>query len=424
MKIAYLMNTYPMVSSTFIGREIRALEALGFEIPRYALRRWEGTLVDPLDLEEQRRADYLLDDGGPALLAGLAAETLANPRGVAAAVRLWRRLLRAAGGPFGGRGVKHVAYLLEAVALRRRLRREPVAHLHCHFSTNVAAVAMMVRAMGGPSYSFTVHGPDELFDPEGGSLGLKIEHAAFVSCISHFCRSQCMIFAPIESWERLRIVHCGVRPADYAGPRATGGAGPAKAPGGRGLFVGRLSQLKGGVPLIEAMARVHARLPEAELAVIGDGDTRPRLERMVAEAGLQGAVRFLGFRSQDEVREAMAAADFLVLPSFAEGVPVTLMEAMASGLPVIASQVAGVSELVEDGVSGYATPPGDVETLAARMIALLEDPDLRARMGAAGRARVAADFDLDQETRWLALLLRAAATGEPLPTGLRPTPEG
>ncbi|MGR3782670.1 MAG: colanic acid biosynthesis glycosyltransferase WcaL, partial [Albimonas sp.] len=225
MKIAYLMNTYPMVSSTFIGREIRALEALGFEIPRYALRRWEGTLVDPLDLEEQRRADYLLDDGGPALIAGLAAETLANPRGVAAAVRLWRRLLRAAGGPFGGRGVKHVAYLLEAVALRRRLRREPVAHLHCHFSTNVAAVAMMVRAMGGPSYSFTVHGPDELFDPEGGSLGLKIEHAAFVSCISHFCRSQCMIFAPIESWERLRIVHCGVRPADYAGPRATGGAG-------------------------------------------------------------------------------------------------------------------------------------------------------------------------------------------------------
>ena len=424
MKIGYLMNMYPMVSSTFIGREIRSLEAQGFEIPRFAFRRWDGTLIDPADIAEQERTDYLLDDGAFRLLAGLAAETVRNPRGVAAAFGLWRKLLAAAGGPFGGAGVRHVAYFLEAVTLRRRLRRNPVAHVHCHFSTNVAAVAMMVRAMGGPSYSFTVHGPDELFDPEGSSLGLKIEHAAFVSCISHFCRSQCMIFAPIPSWSRLRIVHCGVRTETYATPSQVVSDLPSKAAGGRGLFVGRLSQLKGGVPLIQAMARAHVRFPDAELLVIGDGETRSLLEQMAAEAELGEAVKFLGFRTQDEVRAALATADFLVLPSFAEGVPVTLMEAMASGVPVIASRIAGIPELVEDGVSGFLIPPGDVRSLADRIGLLLEDADLRSRMGEAGRAKVRAEFDLDAETAWLGALLRAAGEGVALPEGLRPTALG
>ncbi|WP_096787993.1 glycosyltransferase [Rhodobacter sp. CZR27] len=418
MKVAYLMNSYPQVSSTFIGREIEGLERAGIEIPRFAFRRWEGALVDPRDIAEAERTDYLLDDGAARLFGGLIVEVLFHPRGLLRALGLWRKLLAARGGPFAGHFVRHAAYLLEAVALRRRLRRTPVAHVHAHFTTNTAAVAMMVRAMGGPSYSFTVHGPDELFDPEGNSLGLKIEHAAFVACISHFCRSQCMIFSPPGTWDRLRIVHCGVRPDFYAG--RTDPPGPARAPAGRALFVARLSRMKGGLVLIEAMARVHAMRPEAELVLIGDGDLRPLMEQRVADLGLGKVVRFLGFRSQTEVRDAMASADMLVLPSFAEGVPVVLMEAMASGLPVIASQVAGVSELVKDGVSGFVIPPGDVETLAARMETLFGNPDLRARMGEAGAATVRADFDIDTETAWLSDLVRATATGNPLPAGLRP----
>lgn len=420
VRIGYLMNMYPTVSATFIGREIRSLEAKGFQISRFAFRRWDGTLVDPLDAKEQARTDYLLDDGAISLLVGLVAETARNLKGVVAAFGLWRKLLRAAGGPFGGAGIKHVAYFLEAVALRRRLRRNPVAHIHCHFSSNVAAVALMVKAMGGPSYSFTVHGPSELFDPESNSLGLKIEHAAFVSCISHFCRSQCMIFAPIAAWDRLRIVHCGVRPSFYGEPPETTYMLPQKASGGRGLFVGRLSQLKGGVPLIQAMSLVNARIPDAELLIIGDGDTRPILEKMVAEAKLDHVIKFLGFRSQTDVRNAMATADCLILPSFAEGVPVTLMEAMASALPVIASRIAGVPELVEDGVSGYLVPPGDVETLADRMCTVLQDAALRTRMGEAGRAMVREEFDIDSETAWLGTLLQAVGESAALPPGLRP----
>lgn len=161
MKIAYLMNSYPMVSTTFIGREIAALEVRGFEVARYAIRRWSGELVDDLDRREAEITSYLLENGAAALFKGLAAEAARNPKGMAAALKLWWALVaNAGGGP-----VRHVAYLLEAVALRRRLRAAPVAHLHAHWSTNTAAVAMLCAAMGGPAYSFTIHGQDELFEP-------------------------------------------------------------------------------------------------------------------------------------------------------------------------------------------------------------------------------------------------------------------
>jgi len=415
MKIAYLMNSYPMVSTTFIGREIAGLEAEGLKVDRYAIRRWDGTLVDPADLAEAARSDYLLEDGAAKLIGGFLAEAVANPKGMLRAIKLWRRLLSAAGGAFGGGFARHAAYLLEAVALRRRIRRHPVAHVHAHFSSNAAAAAMMCRALGGPSYSFTVHGPDELFEPARASLGLKIEHAAFVACISHFCRSQCMIFAPPEAWDRLRIVHCGVRPDRYApSPEAL-----AARTGKRIVFVGRMSQIKGGPVLLEAFAAARKTHPEAELLLVGDGEQRPMLEEMTARLGLGDVVRFLGFRSQDDVRALMAEADILALASFAEGVPVVLMEAMASGLPVVASRVAGVGELVEDGVSGFAVHAGDVESFGARFAELLNDADLRARMGAAGRAKVAAEFDLDAETAWLGRLIRGAASGA-APEGLRP----
>jgi glycosyltransferase involved in cell wall biosynthesis len=414
MKIAYLMNSYPMVSTTFIGREIAALEARGFEVARYAIRRWDGALVDDLDRREAEISSYLLEDGAAALIKGFAAEAARNPKGVLAALRLWKALVANAGGGM----VRHVAYLLEAAALRRRLRAAPAAHLHAHWSTNTAAVAMLCRAIGGPAYSFTIHGPDELFDPAGGSLALKIERAAFVACISHFCRSQCMIFAAPNDWDRLRIVHCGVAPDRYApAPGETRAQG-----GGEVLFVGRMSQLKGVDVLMRAFAQARDAAPGARLTLIGDGDQRPRLEALRDELGLGDAVEFAGFRTQAEVRAALAKADILALVSFAEGVPVTLMEAMASEIPVLATRIAGVEELVEDRVSGLVAPAGDVAGAAAALRRLLADPDLRARMGAAGRAKVAAEFDQSHEADWLGRLIEGAAKGA-LPEGLRP-PQG
>lgn len=414
MKIAYLMNTYPLISTTFIVREIAALERAGFEISRVAARRWDGRLVDPGDLAEAEITDYLLEDGARRLLQGFLAECAQNPGGLRKALPLWWQLWRAGGGL-----VRHLAYLLEAVALARRLRRDPVAHIHAHFSTNAAAVAMLTRALGGPSYSFTVHGPAELFDPEGNSLGLKAAHAGFVACISHFCRSQCMIFAPVEAWDRLKIVHCGVSPADFASepPKADL---PAPNAHGRILFVARLSKLKGGLVLLDAMAELVQHCPGADLVVIGDGEARPWMEEKARALGLSDKVHFLGFQSRDTVRAAMADADVFTLPSFAEGVPVVLMEAGASGKPVVASQVAGVSELVRDGETGFIVPPGDAAALADRLQRLLRDPALRAAMGADGRATVEAQFDIDAEAAWLGQLIAATARDTLPAAGLRP----
>lgn len=416
MKIAYLMNTYPMVSTTFIGREIAGLEQAGFQVSRFVIRRWTGTLVDPADIAESERSDHLLEDGAMRLILGFCKEVVQNPMGVRKAARqcwqLWRN---------GGGVVRHVAYLLEAAALRQRVRRDPVQHIHAHFSTNAAAVAMMTHALGGPTYSFTVHGPDELFEPQHSSLGLKIENAAFVACISHFCRSQCMIFAPVSAWDRLKIVHCGVRLADYAAPVTPIDLPARTGTGGRIVYVARLSQLKGGLGLMDAMKTLEARHPEADLLVVGDGEMRAPMTQRAAALGIKDRVHFLGFRSREDVRAAMAASDVLTLPSFAEGVPVVLMEAMAGHRPVVASQVAGVSELVEHGVSGYVVPPGDSDTLAESFARLLDDPDLRAKMGKLGHAKVAAEFDIDAETAWLGDLITTAAQGTPLPVALRPT---
>lgn len=395
MRVGYLMNSYPMVSTTFIGREIHALEAQGAEVRRFAIRRWDGPLVDAGDRAEAARSDYLLEDGPLRLVGGLLAEAAVNPGGVRRAAGLCRTLWRNA----GGGAVRHAAYLLEAVALRRRLRRDPVAHLHAHFSTNAAAVALMCRALGGPPYSITVHGPDEFFEPLRSSLGLKVAGAAFVACISRFCRHQCMVFSDREHWGKLRIVHCGIDPARYGTPRREAG-------GARVLFIGRLSALKGPMTLVDAFARVLETHPGAELTLIGDGPERRALEERARVLGCAAQVRFTGYLSQDEVADTLAQADLFVLPSLAEGVPVVLMEAMASRIPVVTTRITGIPELVEDGVSGRLVPPGDSDALAEAISSLLADPDLRARMGAAGRDRVAQDFDVSLEAARLLSLFR------------------
>jgi glycosyltransferase involved in cell wall biosynthesis len=285
-------------------------------------------------------------------------------------------------------------------------------HLHNHFGDSSGSLAMLTAVMADLPFSFTLHGPTIFFEIGRWRLDEKIARASFVVCISHFARSQAMLVSEQRHWDRLKIVHCGVRPERYR-------RDPGRRPGQRAIFVGRLDAVKGVPLLIEAFAAVREAHPEARLAVVGDGPARAALEAQAAALGIAAATEFLGYRAQDEVADLLAGADLLVLPSFAEGLPVVLMEAMASGLPVIATRVAGVAELVEDGVSGLLVPPGDVESLAAALRRLLADPALGARMGAAGRAQVEAAFDSDAEAGWLVELL-AGSLGPGLPPGLRP----
>ncbi|RWR29833.1 colanic acid biosynthesis glycosyltransferase WcaL [Sinirhodobacter populi] len=408
--IAYLTGQYPKVSHTFIQREIEGLRALGWTIEACTVRRPNPKdVVGPAQEAEQARTFAILSAAKkPATLIGAQVAALRHdPKRWWKAVKLaWKTR------PPGLKaGLWQAFYFLEAAVLASHLRAKGVVHLHNHFVDGSCTVAMLTSEMTGIPYSFTMHGPTEFFSAHWWHIGEKVARASFVAAISHFCRSQLMYFSPAAAWDHIRIVHCGVTPALY-GPHQ-----PTPAP--VVTFVGRLDAVKGTPLLIEAFARVAGAHPQARLSVIGDGPERAACTARVAELGIGDRVTFHGYRNSDEVADMLRQSDMLVLPSFAEGVPVVLMEAMASEIPVIASQVAGVGELVENGVSGFTIPAGDLDTLAARIDTLLSDPDLRARMGAAGRAKVEADFDLAKEVAWLDRILGGSLAGG-LPAGLRP----
>lgn len=397
--IAYLTGEYPKVSHTFILREIAMLRDLGAEVLPCTVRRAPADQVVGADqaaeaaqtfgiLETVRRAPHRL------VLAHLKALARAPGRWVEALLLAWRTR---APGPKAA--LYQLFYFLEAGLLADYLRARGVVHLHNHFGNSSCSVAMLTSVISGIPYSYTMHGPAIFFEPMRWRIDEKIARARFVACISHFCRSQGMLFSDPQHWPKLRIVHCGVDPNAY-------GRRPRGLFGKRVLFVGRLDPVKGAPLLIEAFARTADQHPDASLTVVGDGPARAAAEAQARDLGVADRVTFLGFRSQTEVAELLEEADMLVLPSFAEGVPVVLMEAMASRIPVIASLVAGIPELVTEGESGFLIPPGDVATLSARMAALMAAPARAAEMGAAGRRKVEADFDLARECAWLLRLHR------------------
>jgi glycosyltransferase involved in cell wall biosynthesis len=264
---------------------------------------------------------------------------------------------------------------------------------------------MLAAALGGFTYSFTLHGPYIFFEPYRWRLDRKIERALFVGCISHFCRSQAMIFTPMEKWDRLHIIHCGVNP-DLFDPV------DSNTPGQQLLYVGRLAANKGLPILLQSIASLQSSHPEITLTVVGDGEERAILEQMSLQLGLQKRVKFVGYKSQAEVRQYLQQTEIFVLPSFAEGIPVVLMEAMAARVPVVATQIAGVSELVEDGISGYLIPPGDPISLAKRIEILLDDCQLRSRFGASGRLKIEQEFNLNQEVERLYCVMSSALQGK------------
>jgi len=396
--IVYLTGEYPRASHTFILREIAALRRLGLAIHPCTVRRTApDELIGPEEEAARAETFHVLDAARNPfrLLSDHVAAFLRAPGRYAAAFALALRT----GRPGLRGGLWQVFYFLEAGVLARHVLKLGAAHLHNHFADSSANLAMITSALSGVPFSFTLHGPAELFEPRSWRIDAKVARARFTVCISHFARSQAMLFSDRAHWRRLKVVHCGVELARYD---------PAPPPARDGLhllFVGRLTAIKGVFVLLEAAAR--ADVPGLRLTLVGDGPDRAALEAEAARLGV--AAEFLGFGSQGAVAEALARADALVLPSFAEGVPVVLMEAMASGRPVIATRVGGVSELVTDGESGFLVSPGDSAAFAAAIERLsVMDAAARAAMGAGGRDRVEAEFDVDREARRLARLFAAS----------------
>ena len=401
MRIAYLINQYPKISHSFIRREIHALERLGLEIDRIAMRGWADEQVDELDAAERRLTRYVLRDGSKALLVSLFRVLLRRPdRLIAALHRAWT-MSRRADRPL----LVHLIYLAEACRIVQWLERDRVDHLHAHFGTNSAEVALLVHELGGPPWSFTVHGPEEFDKAPLIQLTEKLRHCAFVVPISSYGRSQLFRMLERESWRKVHVVHCGLDASFFASDP------PPPVTARRLVCVGRLCEQKGQLLLLEAARQLKARGVEFELVLVGDGEMRPDIDAFIVRHGLQDRVRVSGWLFNEAVVEQIRQARALVLPSFAEGLPVVLMEAMALGRPVISTFVAGIPELVETGTNGWLVPAGDVEALVGAMRACLETSvEKLATMGTAARARVAARHYVNREAAKLAQLFAASAS--------------
>ena len=394
MKIGYILNTYPAPSHSFIRREVRALERRGITVQRFAMRPFDGALADPSDREEAEVTEYVLAKG---LLAMIWAVFLV---GLRAPVRIYKALALAISVGRGSEAglVKHLIYFLEAAYVSRRVTEERLDRVHAHFGTNAACVAMLVGAMTGRPYSFTVHGPEEFDKPHAIALPTKIKRADFVVAISSYGRSQLCRLVDFRTWPRIKVVHCGIEPKHYTDPLPMPQTRPVTL-----VNIGRFAEQKGQMLLIEAMAEVMRRGIDARLVLVGDGELRQPMERAISRAGLGHHIKLTGWLDEAAVRHEVEAAHALVLPSFAEGLPMVIMEAMVSARPVIATWIAGVPELMQDGKTGWLVPAGDVESLVEAITALVNSPaDKLRRMGTTGRARVLLRHNIDVEAAKLA----------------------
>ena len=376
MKVAYLVNQYPLASLTFVRREIAALERLGVEVSRMAVRTTPVT--DPADRAEAIKTHVVLQTGIIGLTMAVLYAACFRPKRFLQAARLAWQFARDS-----RRGwLVHIAYFIEACAIARRLNREGVRHIHAHFGTNSAAVAALAAALSGASYSFTVHGPEEFDRPESLSLGRKIERAAFVVAVSDFGRSQLMRWSRVGDWPKLQVVHCGLDEGYFPNEPSP----PADAP--RVLCIGRMVEQKGQHVLVEAVARLRDLGIPIQARIVGDGTLRSLIETRIRELRLDEQVTLVGWLDEAEVRAELLAARALVMPSFAEGLPVTIMEALALGRPVVTTYIAGIPELVIHDECGWLVPAGSAAALAdALRECLAASSEKMLHMGRCGAAR-------------------------------------
>lgn len=399
LRIAYFINQYPKVSHTFIRREILALERQGFDVLRIALQGWNAELADAEDVLEREQTRYVLQAGVFTLLLSALRVLVTRPVRFLVALRLAAKMGWHADRPLPF----HLIYLAEACRILPWLKEFGARHVHAHFGTNSAEVVMLANALGGPTYSFTVHGPDEFDRPLFLGIGEKVRRSAFVVAISSYGRSQLYRWVAHAHWFKVNVVHCGLERAFHDVVPVP----PPPVP--RFVCVGRLWADKGQLMLIEAVHRLNQKGISLELVLAGDGEMRAELEALIARYRLTGQVRITGWISSSQVREEILAARALVLPTFAEGLPVVIMEAMALRRPILTTFIAGIPELVCHGENGWLFPAGAVDELEAALEECISLPvsELE-RMGEQGHSRVLQRHDIDCEAAKLAVLLRDA----------------
>ncbi|MUM15419.1 glycosyltransferase [Mycobacterium sp. CBMA271] len=393
MRLAYVVNGYPAASHSFIRREILALERQGHEVLRVSIRGWDYPLPGEEDQRERAMTRYVLQGGFAPLLAAFLRVLLTRPVRLTKALALAWRVGYRSSRPLW----VHFVYLVEACLVLRWVDDFGSEHLHAHFGTNSAEVAMLTHELGGPGWSFTAHGPDEFDSAAAIALPEKIRRSDFAVAVSSFGRSQLYRQVSHEYWSKIKVVRCGIDKGFHQDPADT------PIVDNRLVCVGRLSEQKGQLLLVEAARRLSERGITFELVLVGDGDMRGEIERLVSSYRLGDSVRITGWLSNGQVREEILKSRAMVLPSFAEGLPVVIMEAMVLQRPVLSTFVAGIPELVRDGEHGWLVPAGDVEALVAAMANCLSaSSEAITAMGEAARLAILECHDVDKEAGELA----------------------
>lgn len=393
-RVAYLVSQYPAYSHTFILREVLQLRQCGVEIVTASINVPDRPFDKLTDIERQEAEQtfYIKQQGMVNAAFALVKTLVLNPigllRGVEHAVKL------------GGWNIKqvlyHFFYLIEALLLGQWMQVQKVQHLHVHFATPAASVGLLVKTVFGYSFSFTVHGPDEFYDVTGYHLLEKIMAADFVFCISHYARSQVMKLSPVQAWSKFDICRLGVDTQRFI-PTAKSKENQIC----QLLCVGRLTPAKGQAILLASVAQLKQQDITVHLTLVGMGPDEQSLKNYAESLDIASQVTFTGAIDQDHILAYYNLADMFVLPSFAEGLPVVLMEAMAMEIPCITTTITGIPELIQQGQNGILVPASDSEGLTQAIKQLAENPALRQQLGKAGRLKVLSDYELYKNTLYL-----------------------
>jgi len=382
---------------TFVLREVLALRELGFQVETASINVPDRPAEELTQAEaDEAKCTYYVKQHG---LSGAAVAKLQTVfgnfggywRGVGLAFRLAGLDLR--------RLYLNLMYFIEALMVGQWMKRKGLRHLHVHLASQAASVGLFVRTVFGFGYSMTVHGPDEFYDADRQMLAEKIRAADFLCCISAFTRSQLMMLSPYEQWSKFVVSPLGVG-AEIFAPRP---GRPASEPF-EILCVGRLTPAKGQHILIDAVEQLMQDGRQVRLRLVGSGPDETSLREHAARSTAAECMVFEGAINQDRIRDFYAAADAFCLPSFAEGLPVVLMEAMAMELPCVTTQIAGIPELIRDGVDGLLVPPSDLDALVKALARLMDNAELREQIGKSGRARVVEHYDLRRSVERLAAI--------------------
>ncbi|MDJ0842096.1 MAG: glycosyltransferase [Acidobacteriota bacterium] len=398
--LAYLCSKYPAVSHTFISREIRGLKTHDIPVQPFSMRPGE-VLPGADDWEKEQLASTwcIHGQGLWSVLTYQVIQFLRFPLGYLRGLLFALALQK--GRP--KESLWALFHFLEGAMLARQMGKRGLSHVHVHFAGPESAVALYASRAFGITYSFTLHGPDVFYKVEIGNLAAKMRHASFIACISHFATSQVLRILGSEALAKTHIVHCGVDPGQFAPVHRTASFEDEPF---TIVCTGRLTSTKGQALLIKACVRLAEENRRFRCVLIGSGDEWEALKRLVAEHGLENSVVLTGALPQEGVRRELAKADLFVLPSFAEGVPVVLMEAMSMEIPCITTRVGGIAELIDDGVNGWLLHAGDLDALADNLKARMDASEELAEIGRKARVKIQEAFHIEKCTQGLAEIFR------------------